>query len=131
MPETEDVIELNEKRLRELLRDLENMNGSDPNYKKIAENIEILTRSLESQRQTELKRLDNNARIDIEEQKVVIELEKCKNEKARIRGEWWNRVGYGALVTLSAIFSYNMDKLKIPSKPIVWARENFLKKFMR
>lgn len=130
--ETEDIIELNEARLRQLYKDLENITAADPNYKKTVENIEILSKVLESYNQTEMKRLDNNAKNDIEEAKLILDQQKLQNERVRNRGEWWSRFLYAGLVAGSAYFSYNMDKIKIPSKAITWAKENFLRKgFMK
>jgi hypothetical protein len=127
----EDVMELNEARLAQLYHDLERYEPTDPNYKKIAENIEILSRVSDSHGQVELKRLDNNAKNDIEEQKLVIEMQKLKNDKARTRSEWFGRIFYGALVTGSAYFSYNQDLLKIPSKAWKWGHEKMLSMFTK
>lgn len=127
----EDVMELNEARLAQLYHDLERYEPTDPNYKKIAENIEILSRVSDSHGQVELKRLDNNAKNDIEEQKLVIEMQKVQAEKARTKSEWFGRVFNAMLIGGSAYFSYNQDLLKVPAKAWKWANEKFITKFMR
>ena len=127
----EDVMELNEARLVQLYKELDRYEPTDPNYKKIVENIEDLSRVLETYKQIELKRLDNNAKNDIEEQKLVIDMQKVQNDKARNIGEWMGRVLYAAMIGGSAWFSYNQDLLKIPSKAFKWAHEKFLAKFIR
>ena len=100
LDETEDVIELNEARLRQLYADLARYEPTDPNYKKIADNIEVLSRVLDSHQQVELKRIDNNMKNDIEEQKLVIEMEKVEADKARSRGDWFWKFMYGGIIYL-------------------------------
>ena len=124
----EDVMDLNEARLKELYLELSRMDPKDPKYKIVAENIEILSKVRDSEKQTELRRLDNNAKMDIEEQRLIIEQQKLMNDKARTRGEWIGRFVYGILVMGCAYLSYDQDMIKIASKPFVWAKENFLRR---
>ena len=95
MPENEmSTLDLLEQREREGYEELGKLKYDDPIRGKVLNELKTLSdirNDFESQEQT---RLNNNAKNDIEEQKLVIESEKIRNEKKRIGAEVGKAVLY-------------------------------------
>lgn len=114
----EDNLDLYEEREHEVLEQLGRMNMDDANRKALVSELTALSSIRNSYEQTEQTRLNNNARNDIEEQKLVIEEEKVKNDKKRTIAMWvqtFLSVGVGGYLTFK---SYNMDEHGYPFKEL-------------
>lgn len=114
----EDNLELYKEREREDLEKLGRMTIEDPNRKGVVAELTSLSSILNSYEQTDQTRLNNNARNDIEEQKLVIENEKVKNDKKRTTAMWvqtFLSVGVGSYLTFK---SYKMDEHGYPFKDL-------------
>lgn len=81
--EEKNNLELYEEREREILEALGRMETSDPNRKNLIQELNTISTIRNNYDQTELTRLNNNARNDIEEAKLAVEEEKVKNDKNR------------------------------------------------
>ena len=118
MDENENNLELYEKREHEILEQLGKMEMSDPNRKNLVQELNTLSSIRNNYDQTELTRLNNNARNDIEEAKLAIEEEKVKNDKERTKAMWFQAalsfLG-GAALTMK---SYHMDTKGYPYKDL-------------
>lgn len=114
----ENNLELYEKREHEVLEQLGKMEMSDPNRKNLVQELNTLSSIRNNYDQTELTRLNNNARNDIEEAKLAIEEEKVKNDKERTKAMWFQAalsfLG-GAALTMK---SYHMDTKGYPYKDL-------------
>lgn len=114
----EDNLDLYEEREHEVLEQLGRMSMDDANRKALVSELTALSSIRNSYEQTEQTRLNNNARNDIEEQKLVIEEEKVKNDKKRTIAMWvqtFLSVGVGGYLTFK---SYNMDEKGYPFKEL-------------
>ena len=81
--EEKDNLELYEEREHEILDALGRMEISDPNRKNLIQELNTISTIRNNYDQTELTRLNNNARNDIEEAKLAVEEKKVKNDKER------------------------------------------------
>lgn len=79
--------ELIEKQENEAWEELGKLKFDDPNRGKVLAEAKAIAEVRNSFDQTELNRLNNNERNSIEEEKLVIEQQKVKNDTKRIRAE--------------------------------------------
>lgn len=105
----QDNLELYEERERELLERLGRMSADDPNRKSVVQELNTLSSIQVNYQQTELTRLNNNAKNDIDEERLRVEAEKVKNDKTRN----WTTVGVSFFSMLLGYLtihkSYHMD----------------------
>ena len=85
--EMSNVRDLIEEREREALEELGRLKTDDPNRGKVLAEVKTIAEIRNSYDQTELTRLNNNAKNSIEEEKLVVEQQKVKNDTKRIRAE--------------------------------------------
>ena len=84
-----DNLELLEERQRELLELLGRMEIDDPKRSKVQEELNLISKIIVEMKSQEETRLNNNARISIDEERVKIEQEKLENDR-----QWkWVTVG--------------------------------------
>ena len=126
-----DIVELAEQRMNELYKRLEKMDLADPNRKSIVDEITDHARIVDDYETRNLKRLDSNAKNDIEETRLVIDSDRNLIEKARVRTERMKLFAYiiGGIGT--GIMSYNMDKIKISAKPLAKFKDDLIAKLGR
>lgn len=111
MPENEmSTLDLLEQREREGYEELGRLKYDDPLRGKVLNEVKTYSDiriAFESQEQT---RLNNNAKNDIEEQKLVIESEKIRNEKKRIGADVGKAVLYFVGGFSSMVGSYMLGE---------------------
>ena len=111
-----DNLELYEEREREILERLGQMSMNDPERKSLTQELNVVSSIIVNYKQTELTRLNNNARNDIDEARLVIEGEKVQNDKTRNK----IMVGGSILSVLAGWWlhgkSYHMDEKGYPFK---------------
>ena len=96
-----ELIEQNEKKLYEELAELDPI--KDPNYAEGLKKAKIYSEIHSAYDQNETTRLNNNARNDIDEEKLRIEEAKVQNEKAKIKVDGWKA---GMYVFFGAVFGF-------------------------
>ncbi len=114
----ENNLDLYEKREHEVLEQLGRTEHDDPNRKNLVNELTALSSIRVSYEQTEQTRLNNNARNDIDEEKLRIEQGKLENEKERNKA----LVAQSLLSLLVGIGltmkSYHMDERGYPYKDL-------------
>ena len=106
----EDNLELYEKREHEVLERLGMTEFDDQNRKALVNELNVLSSIRNTYEQTDQTRLNNNAKISIDEAKLVIEQEKIRNDKERTKMMLLQAIlsfGGGAFLTWK---SYHMDE---------------------
>ena len=106
------ISELREKRIREGLILLGTLKDDDPLRQKVQNEIESLSRQQNADDTLEMNRLNNNAKNEIEERRVDVELLKTQNDRKRLRVDI-GKILAGILVgTAGNVMCYNMDITK-------------------
>lgn len=131
MPEDKDIVGLTEERMKELLEQLGKMPIGDPAREKIVEELQDYSRIVDDYEGRDLKRLDNNAKNDIEEARLEIDAQKIILEKSRIRTERFKVFAYILSGIGTGMLSYNMDKIHISCKPLAKLKDDFINKLGR
>lgn len=102
--------ELYEAREKEMLEELGKTPFNDPNRLKLVESLDTIAKIRVNYDQLDQTRLNNNAKNDIEEEKLVIEHKKIENDKERI----WASVITGLVSFFGGVsvvrWSYKMDE---------------------
>lgn len=114
----ENNLDLYEKREHEVLEQLGRTEHDDPNRKNLVNELTALSSIRVSYEQTEQTRLNNNARNDIDEEKLRIEQGKLENEKERNKvliGQSLLSLLVGVGLTMK---SYHMDEKGYPYKDL-------------
>lgn len=131
MPDDKDIVGLTEERMKELLEQLGKMPIGDPAREKIVEELNDYSRIVDDYEGRDLKRLDNNAKNDIEEARLEIDAQKIILEKSRIRTERFKVFAYILSGIGTGMLSYNMDKIHISCKPLAKLKDDFINKLGR
>ena len=131
MNDEKDIVGLTEERMKELLEQLGKMPMSDPGREKLVKELEDYSRIVDDYEGRDLKRLDNNAKTDIEEARLEIEAQKVLNERARNRTEKFKIFAYILSGIGTGMLSYNMDKIHISCKPLAKLKDDFIAKIGR
>lgn len=114
----ENNLDLYEKREHEVLEQLGRTEHDDPNRKNLVNELTALSSIRVSYEQTEQNRLNNNARNDIDEEKLRIEQGKLENEKERnktLMAQSLLSLFVGIGLTMK---SYHMDERGYPYKDL-------------
>ena len=136
MPTDEkDIVDLYEERIKEKLEELGRMSKDDQNREKVQKEIDMLSKNHLSYVELEQNRLNNNAKNDNEEQKLLIENEKIKVDKKKI---FWSSIasivvpifsiGTGTYVHFR---SYHMEEEHYPDKEIKSHGINLIERWLR
>ena len=118
MFEVRDNLDLYEEEERKLLEELSRMSIDDPKRPKVMESLEDISRIRVAYKEQEETRLNNNARVSIDEERLNIEKEKLKNDKT------WGWIGLGvsfAGMTAGGVWqcvSYYLDEKRYAYKPL-------------
>ena len=122
--DTMDNMELLEQAEKNALIQLDRMEYNDPNRGKVVNEIETISKIRNAYDQTEQTRLNNNARNDIDEAKLVIETKKVENEKHRLVVDGI-KIGAGVAVGIGGQYlSYHMEETKLAFKGLVaWVKD--------
>lgn len=130
-----DNLDLYEEREHELLDQLGRMEITDPNRDKIEKELDTLAKIRSKYLELEQNRLNNNAKNDIEEAKLLVEKSKLENEKRRNRTTLWatfittlftTGIGYSAIMK-----SYHMDEEFWPHKDLKVFGQNLIRTKMK
>lgn len=129
------ISELREKRIREGLILLGTLKDDDPLRQKVQNEIESLSRQQNADDTLELNRLNNNAKNEIEERRVDVELLKTQNDRKRLRVDI-GKIFAGIFVGITGnVMCYNMDITKnVYKKGEQWVNrtyESLMKTFNR
>ena len=109
--EEKDNLELYEEREREILEQLARLSLDDPKREKLEKELETLSRIINSYRQTELTRLNNNRQNDTKEQQLIVDARKVEIEEKKIKAGWGQTIlCLGGSVCLTGL-SYFLDTL--------------------
>ena len=106
----ESNLDLYEKREHEVLERLGQTEHDDPNRKNLVNELTALSSIRVSYEQTEQTRLNNNARNDIDEEKLRIEQAKLENERDRNKAIWIQALLSFFAGTALTMKSYHMDE---------------------
>ena len=132
MPTDEkDIVELTEDRMRELLDNLGNRQIDDQKREAIVREFEIYAKVVDQYESRDQRRMDNNAKNDIEEQRIVIDHQKVLNDKAEIRS---NNIRWILHILGSGLFgyvAYHMDKKYLGNKRMLRIVDELLAKLGR
>lgn len=108
--EEKDNLELYEEGERKILEEYNKLDPDDPKRAELLKQLTGISAIRNNYEQTEQNRLNNNARNDIEEQKLVVQEEQTKNDKLKVL--IWSGLtllGYG-LGHYDQIKSYHMEE---------------------
>ena len=94
MDEVMNTNDLREKQIHDAYVELGRLKYDDPNRGKVLSEIKSLEEIKRDEENAETTRLNNNARNDIEEQKIDVERERCSIEKRKIRSTWGQITAY-------------------------------------
>lgn len=94
MDEVMNTNDLREKQIHDAYVELGRLKYDDPNRGKVLNEIKSLEEIKRDEENAETTRLNNNARNDIEEQKLDVERERCSIEKRKIRSTWGQIAAY-------------------------------------
>lgn len=109
MNENEEMYEVREK---EILEELGRLKMDDPARKQLINELDTLSSIRVNYSQAEQNRLNNNARNDIDEARLIIEEEKVKNDKKRNIAMLIQTISSLALGSFLYAKSYHMDEDK-------------------
>jgi len=111
-----DVKSLYEMREKEILLKLGRMEPEDPNYQKLLNQAKTYAEIRNADETADLTRLNNNAKNELEEARIEVDVKKTKNETARI----WVDLGRIAAAVYTSIrtpfISYHMEEYSNPYK---------------
>lgn len=124
MDEVMNTNDLREKQIHDAYVELGRLKYDDPNRGKVLSEIKSLEEIKRDEENAETTRLNNNARNDIEEQKLDVERERCSIEKRKIRSTWGQIAAYfvagfgslGASYLLDPWFQKNPNFVKFSEK---------------
>lgn len=124
MDEVMNTNDLREKQIHDAYVELGRLKYDDPNRGKVLSEIKSLEEIKRDEENAETTRLNNNARNDIEEQKLDVERERCSIEKRKIRSAWGQIAAYfiagfgslGAGYLLDPWFQKNPSFVKFSEK---------------
>lgn len=88
MDELKTIDELREDQLRGAYIELKDLKRDDPNYGKVMNEIKTLEEIKLSSEQAESNRLNNNAKISVEEEKIMVDRERNQIERKKVRSVW-------------------------------------------
>lgn len=126
MDELKDNIELYAERENEILLELGKTKPDDPKYATLMKHAEAYSKIRSTYEENENTRLNNNARNDIEEARLVIENEKLINERQRIAMTKWQTALYFVGTFAAGFLSYNMDLTQNAYKWLDRQKDRFL-----
>lgn len=126
-----DNLSLYEARENELLLELGKLKMDDPKRGPILKELDTIASIRQSYETNEQTRLNNNARNDIEEQKLVIEQKKLENDARRTNMTGWQTGLYVFTAFFSGFMSYHMDETKQIFKWMDRQKDEFLKLIRR
>lgn len=105
-----DVKALYEKREKEILLELGKMKPEDANYQKLLNQAKTYAEIRNADETSELTRINNNAKNELEEARINIDVKKTKNETARIWVDL-SRIAAAIYTSIKAPFvSYQMEE---------------------
>lgn len=111
-----DVKTLYERREKEVLLELGKMKPDDAGYQKLLNQAKIYAEIRNADETSDLTRVNNNAKNELEEARIAVDVKKTKNETARI----WVDLGriVAAIYTSirSPFISYHMEEYSNPYK---------------
>lgn len=111
-----DVKSLYEKREKEILLELGKMKPEDANYQKLLNQAKTYAEIRNADETADLTRFNNNAKNELEEARIEVDVKKTKNETARI----WVDLGRIAAAVYTSIrtpyISYHMEEYSNPYK---------------
>jgi hypothetical protein len=110
--EARDNLELYEIREKEILEELGRLNMDDPKREKLWKELDTNARIRKAYSDSEQERLNNNAKNDIEEAKLVIEEKKLENDKNRTKTSVIQTILYILAGVGSYCASYHMEETK-------------------
>ena len=114
----ESNLDLYEKREHEVLERLGRMEQNDPERKSAVNELTALSSIRVSYEQTEQARLNNNARNDIDEERLKIEQAKLENDRERNKAMWIQALLSFLAGTALTMKSYHMDEKGYPYKDL-------------
>lgn len=119
MPTEElSTMELLEQREKEVYEELGRLDMNDPKRGPLLNEAKTLAGIRVAYEETEQTRLNNNAKNDIEEEKLVIESEKLKNDKARMKLDFGKAAMYLFGGFASGLSSYMLEGWFQEYKPL-------------
>lgn len=132
MPTDEkDIVELVEDRMRELLDNLGNRQIDDAKREAVVRELESYSKIVDQYEARDQRRMDNNAKNDIEEQRIVIDQMKVLNDKAKNRSEMFKWIFYILGSGGFGFWAYNMDKMHLGNKRMLRLVDDLLGKLGR
>lgn len=132
MPTDEkDIVELVEDRMRELLDNLGKSPIDNPKREAVVRELESYSKIVDQYEARDQRRMDNNAKNDIEEQRIVIDQMKVLNDKARNRSEMIKWIFYILGSGGFGFWAYNMDKMHLGNKRMLRFVDDLLGKLGR
>lgn len=111
-----DIHALHEMREKEILLEIGKLKPEDPNRQKLFSELKILAEIRNADETTDLNRLNNQAKNELEETRLAIDTKKANNETARI----WVDLGRIAAAVYTSIrtpfIAYHMEEYSNPYK---------------
>lgn len=116
--EEKSTMDLLEETERAAYEELKKLNFDDPNRKNVLNEAKTCAELRMTYEQNENTRLNNNAKNDLDEQRLVIEAEKVKNDKNRVRVDFTKGMLYFVGGIFSGFSSYMMSDWFQDYKPL-------------
>lgn len=118
--------ELLEKRKKEMLIALGKLKDDDPNRQKMVAEIKAYSEIQNADETLEQSRVNNNAKNELEEQRLVIDEMKAKNEARRIKVDI-GKICAAVIIGFGGnLMSYNMDTVQNAYKECkLWAQKQY------
>ena len=121
-----DLMELNEARQQECYDKLGKLDPGDPKRESIVDDLMAFAKIQAIAENHELKRLDNNAKNDIEETRLIIEQQANEIQRMRMRLEFSTRIMYAFGAGLMGFYAYNKELITIPAKSFIKVKDDLL-----
>lgn len=132
MPTDEmDNLDLLEQVENQALKCVLNMADNDENRAKKISEIETISKVRNNYEQNEQNRLNNNAKNDIEEEKLAVERMKIELEHKKIKVNVGSTVLYFLASCAGTWTAYNMEEVKLAFKPLIGRANEWYKSIIK
>lgn len=129
--ENMSIEELRDLREREIYLQMGKLKYDDPLNDKLANRAKVISDIRCSENSTDNNRLNNNARNDVEEQKLLIEERRLRAEKWKALIEFGKITGYGILGYFCIRRSYTMSEISAPFRDMKKFGEDLIEKIYK
>ena len=122
-----DLETMNEERRCELYESIGRTDPGDPNYKYQSDNLKTLSDIDNSARKIENERLNNNARNDLDRQRIEVEMYKAETERMKVKAGVFADLMDTAKAAGFCWIAYHGEQVSYAIRSIVSVAQGYLK----